>query len=477
MPTAMDLLNNEVCDDILVVDLESRRIIIPETVTHLGVESDDSVRILHFQVPRHTCGVDLSTFAVRVNYKNTSGTGGSYDISDPTIEDDLIKFDWVVARPVTVRKGDVVFNVCFREITDDVVEREFNTTVATLPVLEGLETGNELVSEHTDVFEQLRESFAEEIGEFTEVAVGDYIANQSETLRGPKGDPFKYEDFTAEQLKEITGPTGASIKDITRTSGTGAPGTIDTYTVTLTDNTTTTFQVYNGADGNGAGDMQSLFYDPTGKATDIYKYVDDAIETTMPVATYDPTGKATDIFKYVDDRIPDDYVPVTRTINGKPLTSDITLNAKDLGVSGEDHTHSNYVPVTRTINGMPLTSDIVIDVESGGVGIESIEQTKTSSIDGGTNVITVILTDGTIKTFNIKNGNKGADATINGVAELTIEAGEGIKSVMRDNVLTISATGSTGQSPAVKLMTASSYDAVTDWTTALNEGEIAWRCE
>lgn len=62
-------------------------------------------------------------------------------------------------------------------------------------------------------------------------------------------------------LSEITGPSGKSIVSITRTSGTGAPGTIDTYTITFTDSTTSTFQVYNGADGQGSGDMTKTVYD------------------------------------------------------------------------------------------------------------------------------------------------------------------------------------------------------------------------
>jgi hypothetical protein len=53
-------------------------------------------------------------------------------------------------------------------------------------------------------------------------------------------------EFTAPQ-----GDAGRGIVSITRTSGTGAAGTIDTYTVTYTDNTTSTFQVCNGADGIG----------------------------------------------------------------------------------------------------------------------------------------------------------------------------------------------------------------------------------
>lgn len=55
-----------------------------------------------------------------------------------------------------------------------------------------------------------------------------------------------------------TGPEGASVSRIERTSGTGAPGTIDTYTVYLTDGSTGgTFQVYNGANGTGSGDFMA----------------------------------------------------------------------------------------------------------------------------------------------------------------------------------------------------------------------------
>lgn len=54
------------------------------------------------------------------------------------------------------------------------------------------------------------------------------------------------------------GPTGASVDHIERTSGTGAPGTTDTYTVYLTDGQTGgTFQVYNGSNGAGAGDFMA----------------------------------------------------------------------------------------------------------------------------------------------------------------------------------------------------------------------------
>lgn len=45
------------------------------------------------------------------------------------------------------------------------------------------------------------------------------------------------------------GATGVGIASIAQTAGTGAPGTINTYTITYTDASTTTFGVYQGADG------------------------------------------------------------------------------------------------------------------------------------------------------------------------------------------------------------------------------------
>lgn len=43
-----------------------------------------------------------------------------------------------------------------------------------------------------------------------------------------------------------------------------------------------------------------------------------------------------------------------------------------------------------------------------GVGVQSVVQTTTSSADGGSNVVTVTLTNGTKSTFTVKNGSKGS---------------------------------------------------------------------
>lgn len=43
-----------------------------------------------------------------------------------------------------------------------------------------------------------------------------------------------------------------------------------------------------------------------------------------------------------------------------------------------------------------------------GVGIASVEQTTTSTQDGGYNVVTITLTDGTASSFQVRNGTKGS---------------------------------------------------------------------
>jgi hypothetical protein len=91
-------------------------------------------------------------------------------------------------------------------------------------------------------------------------APADYTGYSWYQWKGLKGDTGET-GLTGET--GATGATGNGIASITRTSGNGAPGTTDTYTITFTDATTATFTVYNGADGEGSGDMLKATYDPT----------------------------------------------------------------------------------------------------------------------------------------------------------------------------------------------------------------------
>ena len=114
--------------------------------------------------------------------------------------------------------------------------------------------------------------------EMPNASIGDFVLhtrNDAGVVYEITGlDPLNYGEWLIKKRCVLKGAAGSSIQSIERTSGTGAPGTTDTYTVTLTNGNTTTFQVYNGKDGSGSGDMEKAVYDPKGKAQDIFSYAD-----------------------------------------------------------------------------------------------------------------------------------------------------------------------------------------------------------
>lgn len=73
--------------------------------------------------------------------------------------------------------------------------------------------------------------------------------------------PSTYTSYTWYRYKGDTGATGAPIDDVQRTSGTGAPGTTDTYTMYVDGDAVGTFEVYNGSDGTGSPGSQTPLID------------------------------------------------------------------------------------------------------------------------------------------------------------------------------------------------------------------------
>lgn len=66
------------------------------------------------------------------------------------------------------------------------------------------------------------------------------------------GEAHVWDGLVWENIGPVLGPQGTQgngIASVARTAGTGAAGTTDTYTITFTDGSTTTFDVVNGADG------------------------------------------------------------------------------------------------------------------------------------------------------------------------------------------------------------------------------------
>lgn len=144
-------------EDICVIDSDLRIIDIPEQFKVLGVESDKDVRAMQFRVPKTYKGTDLSAFTISVNYQNARGTKDRYVVTDKKVSGDQIEFSWTVGKTATVYRGDTRFIVCMRLAgSDGVIQKEFNTTLATMTVLEGLEVDNPVIEqEEKDIIAQL----------------------------------------------------------------------------------------------------------------------------------------------------------------------------------------------------------------------------------------------------------------------------------------------------------------------------------
>jgi hypothetical protein len=145
--------------DYIVINDDLRTMQIPASITLLGVESDDDVNKIPFQMPKEYCGFDLSTFEARINYMNANGEGDIYIIDDLEIDGDdpsLMNFTWLVGRNACAYKGNTQFIVCLKLFdANSVVIKEFNTTVYSLPVLQGLETTEAVVQQNADIIEEI----------------------------------------------------------------------------------------------------------------------------------------------------------------------------------------------------------------------------------------------------------------------------------------------------------------------------------
>lgn len=149
-------VNDTGINDVVVIDNDLRTIIIPASITLLGVESDENVQTLHFQMPKTYKGLDLSEFAIRINYMNANNVGDTYAVDDSEISGENIVFTWTVGRVACMYKGNTKFIVCLKkkDVSGNVL-KEFNTSLASLPVLEGLETTESVVAENPDIIEQI----------------------------------------------------------------------------------------------------------------------------------------------------------------------------------------------------------------------------------------------------------------------------------------------------------------------------------
>lgn len=130
----------------LVLSVETDRVInLNSSRYFLGVEGDKEVKIIRFQLDRYYCGIDLSVFKPRVNYKlsNSKEYYGEATIAD--FDEDYIYVEWTLDPSVTSVKGRVDFLVQLTKLDEDgSILKRYNSTMAMGRVEEGLNPENQL---------------------------------------------------------------------------------------------------------------------------------------------------------------------------------------------------------------------------------------------------------------------------------------------------------------------------------------------
>jgi hypothetical protein len=197
-------------------------------------------------------------------------------------------------------------------------------------------------------------------GDTTDVHIykGDtpYIGNSGTWVIGDFDTGIKAEG--RDGAKGDKGATGTSITNVEQTTTSTESGGTNVVTVTLSDGTQKTFNVWNGAKGDQGIQGEK------GATGEAFKF--DALGTLSEKDNYndEPEG-----FAFLD-------------------------------------TENGNIYIKNSETSADWTAPIPFRGEQG-VSITKVEQTTTSTVSEGTNVVTVTLSNGQTFTFNVKNGSAG----------------------------------------------------------------------
>lgn len=338
MATAEQLLAEVTeVDKKLYIDFDTRQILIPNSIHQLGVESDDDVKKLTFSVPKTYYDCDLSTFRIFINYMNAQKEGDLFAVKKEDVRevDGNLEFDWIVGRHAVAYKGTAIFNVCMKkgsmqpdpeDETQEIfiVDQEFNTTVAKLPVLEGLETSEAVVQEYADILMQWE-------NEVFNIKIPEYIEAHPDQFKGEKGDP---------------GQNGAS-----PTLSENKVGKVTTVTV-MDGNGTHTFELNDGADGKDGTSITIL----------------GSYSTEAELIAAHPTGNKGDSY----------------LVAGDLYVWDVSTNAwKNVG-SIQGPAGTDGIDGTDGINGVSPTVNVSKDGTVTTIVITDVNGSHTATINDGT---------------------------------------------------------------------------------------------
>ncbi len=252
-------------------------------------------------------------------------------------------------------------------------------------------------------------------------AAGVYVLEDGETAADIPDDANIVLFPTGEN---ITLADGRGISTIERTSGDGSAGSLDTYTITYTDNTTSTFSVRNGIDGqifNVKGVVANTSVLPAASAANSGNAY--LVGTATPYLLYACVlsgGAYTWLnlgsISGVKGDKGDTGTSIT-SVTGNAVNKGQGKRAFVLGVGLSNGTSKTFeydiVDGTNGTNGTNGTDG------ADGRGIVSIVRTAGTGAAGTTDTYTITYTDKTTSTFSVYNGQDGTGAAVTVDSELS----------------------------------------------------------
>ena len=221
---------------------------------------------------------------------------------------------------------------------------------------------------------------------------------------------------TGIKAEATDGEDGVGILSIVLTK---TEGLVDTYTITYTDGTTTTFTVTNGAQGIQGiqGDKGEDGHTPVITVQNGNWYVDGVDTGVQAQGLKGETGNGISDIRLTNTEGLVDTYTITYT-DGTTTTFTVTNGAQGIqGIQGEkgdkgDAGEDGHTPIITVQNGNWYVDGVDTGVQAQGLkgetgnGISDIRLTKT---EGLVDTYTITFTNGTTTTFTVTNGADGND--------------------------------------------------------------------
>ena len=137
------------------------------------IQNDHNSERFAFQLPRYIEGHDMSLCdKVEVHYINIDQSSnersvGVYEVTDLALSEDnkSVLLSWLISSNATRYVGVLSFAICFKCMSDDVIEYSWNTAInSSIQITKGMYNSEIIIKDYIDVLEVWKEEFMSSIG-------------------------------------------------------------------------------------------------------------------------------------------------------------------------------------------------------------------------------------------------------------------------------------------------------------------------